>query len=450
MKNDKYLVHEVAACLVLALAIWLASGTLSPYGDHPGSKVLEPCHFVVNIDNDHHLAPFFLLAGAPESYWIGSVVLRRIIYPIVAYPFVRVLGFLAGGLLCNFLITAATMLAFGRFVRRRFGDGGAIAVLWLLATYPGITYWAGLPYSYAAIVPASLLAAMLLYRLDGAEAVSVVLSTALLLGIVLLSYDLFVFFVPAAVLLLLSRRKILLAFLAAAMAMLPTFLVDAVLSQIGVQPLNGNTMSYIHVVNAYLHPGPPGPWLHYLERLPLVLVANFFDSNFFFLPALALIAVVICPRCISRVEAAILWSVLAVFLFSNAAPPYYGWQIRGEWIARIYQAVFVALLLCIARAFAAGRRPAVLRAATWVTVIANAAIAFGPIMMNPMAFYFDYRFYQMFSPAAFEEILHVYGRRPLGFCRPTHEGDNRPEPPMSVMHPPFAYRPLPTQSESGQ
>ena len=447
MKSRRYVVHEVAACLVLALAIWLASGTLSPYGDQKGSIVVEPCHYLVNIDHWHHLAGFYLLAGADESFWLGSVVLRRILYPIVAYPFVRALGFLAGGLLCNFVITAAAMLAFGRFVRKRFGVRGAIAVLWLLATYPGITYWAGLPYSYAAIVPASLLAAMLLYRLDGAEKAREVFMVALLLGIVLLAYDLFAFFVPAAILILLRRRKPLWAVLATVVAMSPMLVVDTMLTLVGVMPLNSNTVSYVNVVNAYLHPGPIGLWLPYLERLPFVLVANFFDSNFFFLPLLAVLAVVLCRRCIGRVEGAILLAVLAVFLFNNAAPPYYGWQVRGLWIARVYQAVFVALLLCVARAFAAEARPAVLRAATWVTVIANAAIAFGPVMMNPMAFYFDYRFYQHVSPAVYAETLQLYGRRPLGICRPTHEGDDRPAPPPSIMRPPFAFRPLPVPRE---
>ena len=43
---------------------------------------------------------------------------------------------------------------------------GVIAILALLATYPGWMYWAGLPYSYAAIVPLSLLCMVLLWRVE--------------------------------------------------------------------------------------------------------------------------------------------------------------------------------------------------------------------------------------------------------------------------------------------
>jgi hypothetical protein len=169
-------------------------------------------------------------------------------------------------------------------------------------------------------------------------------------------------------------------------------------------------------------------------------VANFFDSNFFFLPLLAIVAVALCRslrRCVGRVEAAIFLSVLAVFLFNNAAPPYYGWQLRGYWIARLYQPLFVALLLCIARALAAGIS---LRLPIIITVVANAVIVLGPVTLNPVGLYFDWRFYQHAPPDYFAQLLHIYGRRPLGICRPSHEGDERPPESRQVMLPPQAFR----------
>lgn len=438
--TPRYLRHAIGACAVLVLAMWLSSGTLSPYGSTVGSYALEPCHYLVNIDHVHHIAPFYMLRGAPPGYWAPSVVLRRVLYPVLAYAFTRVAGFLVGGLICNVLITLVAMIAFSRFVATRFGEWPAIAMLWLLATYPGITYWAGLPYSYAAIVPACLLAAMQLYRLDTTESVREVVAASLMIGILFLAYDLFPFLLPSVVLVLLFRRKPVWALLAPIVAVVPMILTEIALARRGVPPMNANTATYLHIVEAYLHPDSLRAWGGYLLRIPLVLVANFFDSNFFFLPLLAVVAAVLCRsvrRCVGRVEAAIFLSALAVFVFNNAAPPYYGWQMRGVWIARLYQPVFVALLLCIARALATGLS---LRLPIIITVVANAMIVLGPVMMNPAGLYFDWRFYQHAPRATFAELLHIYGRRPLGFCRPSHEGDELPPAPRELMLPPYAFR----------
>lgn len=434
---NRFSVHAVAACVVLALAIWLSSGTLTPYGATAGSYPLEPCHYLVNVDNVHHVAPFYMLMGAPPRYWMPSNVLRRILYPLIAYPFVRALGILAGGAVCNFLITAAAMLVFARFVRARFGNGPAIATLWLLATYPGITYWAGLPYSYAAIVPACLIGAMQLYRLDAAERVRDVVVPALVIGVLLLAYDLFPFFVPALVLVLLARRKPLFATVAVPIAIIPMVISGWLLSLHGVPALNPNTATYFNIIRAYLHPQSISAWGADLLRLPLVLVANYFDSNFLVLPLLALVALVACRTCIGRVEGAILLAVLAVFLFNNAAPPYYGWQLRGVWIARLYQPMFVALLLIVVRALAA--KPSLHPAITFA-VLANVLIILGPLTANPAALYIDWRFYQHAPSGYFAKLLDVYGRRPLGVCRAEHDADRGLPMSRELMFPPRAFR----------
>jgi hypothetical protein len=439
----RYRLHAAAASAVLICAIWLSSGTLSPYSANFVPLVIEPCHYLVNIDHPHHTAPFYLLAGAPPKYWAFSVVLRRMLYPVLAYPFVRAFGFLVGGLLCNVFITLAALFAFGQFTRRHFGERAAIAVIWLVATYPGITYWAGLPYAYAAIVPASLLAAMCLYAIDRAERVREVVLAAMALGLIFLAYDLIPFFVPAMVLVLLARRKPLWAVPAVITALVPALIVAGLLSWLDIAAVNSNTATYATIVNAYLHPEVGRLWLGYLARLPLVLAANFFDSNFFFLPLLAVVALLLCRGCIGRVEGAILLSVMAVFLVNNAAPPYYGWQLRGYWIARLYQPLFVALLLCIARAVRDAPRQKLMRAAIVVTVIANAAVGFGPVMRNPLAFYLDYRFYRHAEPSTFAELLAIYGRRPLGLCLVAHDLDERPLTSMSTARLPFAFRPPP-------
>src|SRR5207248_144351 len=81
------------------------------------------------------------------------------------------------------------LIAFAGFVvwvRRRIGETAAWAAIPLLATYPGIYYWAGLPYCYVAIVPATLGATMIVYELQSADSYPRVAVLALLLGILFL------------------------------------------------------------------------------------------------------------------------------------------------------------------------------------------------------------------------------------------------------------------------
>lgn len=432
----------------MACAVWLSSGTLSPYVQLTTPLVTEPCHYLLNVDHEQNVAGSLFLEGADRSRWASSPVIRRILYPVLAYPFVALAGLLTGGLLCNILMTAAAMFSFGRFVEKRYGPAAGIAVVWLLATYPGITYWAGLPYAYAAIVPVSLFAAMLLYRMDSATRLREIAVMGLLLGILLLAYDLAPFFVPAAMLLLVRKRKWLFAAMVAALSVAPSAAVVALLSRAGLSPVNENTHIYVRILMAYRHPGIRNPglgaWFAYLEQLPSVFVANYFDSNFFFLPLLGIVAVLLVRRnSIGPVEGAILCAVLAVFLFNNVSPPYYGWQLRGVWIARLYQPVFVVLLLCIARGISSAgpglRRT--LTAAIMFTVVANATVAFGPAVKNPMALYLHYRFYRHAPPETFAENLAFYGRRPLGVCATPAEAERQRRPRHVRDYPaPFAYR----------
>jgi hypothetical protein len=136
----------------------------------------------------------------------------------------------------------------------------------------------------------------------------------------------------------------------------------------------------------------------------------------------------------------VLTAALALFLFNNAAPPYYGWQMRGEWIARIYQPVFVVFLMAIGRALQLLPQSRALRACIVAAVIGNAAIVLGPVTLTPFGPWAYLRFYQH-APATFMlENLRFYGRRPLGICRTTHEGDNLPNPDNEFNRPAYTYR----------
>src|SRR5207249_2148247 len=120
----------------------------------------------------------------------------------VAYPLMRALGFLWGGVLASVALHVVALIVFARALARRFGDAPSLVGTWLLALYPGITYWAALPYSYAAIVPCSLFCMMFLWRLESATSPRRIFWWCALLGALFLAYDLLPFFAPAALLVL--------------------------------------------------------------------------------------------------------------------------------------------------------------------------------------------------------------------------------------------------------
>ncbi|HEX9986715.1 MAG TPA: hypothetical protein VGF69_25895 [Thermoanaerobaculia bacterium] len=428
--SRRLVVHGVAAGVFLLVAIWLSSGTMAPYAATVTEPlILEPCHYLVNGDHPHHLAVLEMVRGAEPSRWQFSVVLRRVLYPVLSWPLTAATGELWGGLLTTMLITAAAIALFALFVRKRWGENAAIATLWLLVTWPGITYWSGLPYGYATIVPGSLVIAVLLYRLDEAGDMRTVVTSASLIGLIYLAYDLFPFFAPAVALLPALRRRWMHAVIAGVLQLVPLAAVLTVFHLTMLPVVNSNTATYGTIVRAWFA-GPYGAgWLAYMADLPRVFLAVFLFSGFLVLPLLFL-ATVWRVR-LGRPELLILGATAAVFLFNNAAPPYYGWQLRGDWIPRLYQPVFVAFLLCIARA----QLP---KAATLIAVAANVVILLAPVTLNRPALRLYEVFYRHGDPDAFLRNLEVHGRRPLGFCREEHV-HNPPRPPYD--RPSFVFRP---------
>jgi hypothetical protein len=421
--NRRFHIHFVAAAMVLVSAIWLASGTMAPYAATlKGPVISETCHYLYNTDHRNFRASFAMLDGQPRSEWGWSVYLRRILYPLVSYPFMKALGFEWGGLVFNVLLHLAALYSFARFVRARIGLESAIWALWLLCTYPGIGYWAGLPYSNAAIVPSTLCLFMLLVRLDEESEPRSAALVATAMGILFTAYDLLPFFAPAAVGLVAWRRRFHLLPGVVAGLIAPQLISNIALALIyKVTPNNSNTHVFGAIARAYLHRPDLGMWAGYLRDLPEITFANYFYSNFLFLPALFLVLILLWQRPrIGPVEIAVWIAGATVFLIANLAPPYRGWQLRGIGIPRLYQPLFVLLIwYCVrcVQAPPAGRRRLVIALMT-VTIFANASIAFGAISHNPAAGYLNYRFYEYFAePDAMTVHLDFWGRRPLGVCR---------------------------------
>jgi hypothetical protein len=429
--STRFRVHLASAGALLVLAIWLSSGTMAPVAStFFAPLVSQPCGYLYNVDHPLHEAAFQMLDGQPAERWQSSIVLRRILFPLLAYPFMKVGGYVAGGLVASALAQLAGLVALALHLRRRHGDDAAIAGAWLLATYPGITYWAGLPYAYVAIVPASIGLFILLERLDERPGWRDTARTCAAMGVLFTAYDLLPFFGVAALLLLARRRRLKELPVALPALVAPSLLVSAVLALVfHVGWTNKNTVIYAIIAKAYLHPPPLGTWLASVADVLPVLAANFFYGNLVFLPVLFLAVVFVARQRLRLAESALLIAGAAIFHFNNLAPPYEGrWQMRGFFIPRLYQPVFVALLVYGARAVAAGAalpqlKGRLLAGAFAVAVLGNASIAFGPAARVPWADYAYHRFYMHSGPGEMEHQLALHGRRPLGFCRAAASGD---------------------------
>jgi len=168
-------------------------------------------------------------------------------------------------------------------------------------------------------------------------------------------------------------------------------------------------------------------------RVPLDMIRVYFFSNFFFRPALFALCWRYAARhsgpALSRAERLYLLAILCVFLFNNMAPPYPGMQLRGSWVARLYQPAFVALIVFSARFIDAVKtQPAAAwaRLALVATVGMNASVAVGLPVDNPVAEFMYVQFYDQgnHDPHNVTKNLARYGHRPLGVC-PPHGTDFR-------------------------
>ncbi|HTL38756.1 MAG TPA: hypothetical protein VL326_36745 [Kofleriaceae bacterium] len=409
------------ATLVLLLGCWLSSGTLAPYGMQPGG----PCHYRVNIDHEQFHKVFLMLDGRPAAEWSDSVVLRRVLHPLLAYPWMKAFGFDLGGLLFNMVLHALALVALALALRRFFDARAAVLTSWLFATYPGYAYWVGLPYSYAFIVPGSIACLIALLWLHERPSLQRSLAAACVVGVVGLGYDLLPFFGGALLLLLLaSRRWLDLALAIVTLLAWALFVAKGLPAIFGFPALNSNTQAYAEVVRAWADaPHRTHGWGSLLFDAPKIFASNFFLSNFVFFPALLVWLVGLRPQrpVFHRVALAVMLAALALFLFLNLAPPYEGaWQLRGTWIPRLYQPWFVAVLVSVAAASIALRNSSRYKLFVWsvVTVaVLDGAVIAGPFIgLTPLYAGVYQRFYRAWAMNHNATWLDKLGRRPYGIC----------------------------------
>ena len=411
------------SALALVLGCWLSSGTLAPYGMQVGTTA---CRYRVNIDHEQFHAVYRMLDGRPESEWMYSVVLRRVLHPLLAFPLMKAFGFELGGLLFNIVLHVLALVALALAIRRFFDARAAMLVSWLFATYPGYAYWVGLPYSYAMIVPGSVACLIALLWLHDRPSLRRSLVAASVIGFVGLGYDLIPFFGGALFFMLITYRRWLDLGLALLVLLAWVLFIGKGLPAIfGFPALNGNTEAYAAIVKSYLDaPNRLHGWGSLLIDVPRIFISNYFYSNFVFFPALMLWLVALRWQrpLFHRVALGVMLATLGMFLFLNLAPPYEGaWQLRGTWIPRLFQPWFVAVLVTVAATSIAlrdSRRHKIFVGSVVLVALLNGAVIAGPfIKLTPLYGGVYQRFYRAWAMNHNATWLNRLGRRPYGICK---------------------------------
>lgn len=424
----RWRMHLGLAGGLFLLGLYCNTGTLTPYAITTFPHEAKRTGYLYNPDHPHFRAVFEFVDGAERPKWDEAIMLRRILYPVLAWPFMKAAGFEVGGTLASLAYNLAALLWCAHLLRRRIGERGAVFALWLLALYPGAAYWGGMPYPYALITPLSLLLLIGLHDLSGATGWKFA-GLSLAIGVASLAYDFTAFIVPATFLMLTWQRRFGAALLSPGLQILPVALWILALAKVFDQPLaNSNTNTYGMILAAYGESmNVTHAWTQ-AASLPETALFVFFGANFLFLPGLFLLLLALNPVTarvrLQPAEIALLAVVAVIFLFNHFPPPYTGWQMRGTWIARIYQPVFPVFVFFAARWWQhlpVLPRPAHLGLGLVLAgfALGNALIVFGPILGNPLrvsetAFY---RFYNHNDNhwVYQEHCLKRYGRRLLGF-----------------------------------
>jgi len=430
-----------AALIVLAGSIYFNSGTLAPYAATIIRPIVEREHgYLYNLDHDNFKAVYLMLSGAPRTLWETSMVLRRVLFYFFAYFPMKQFGFEMGGLLTSVILHGVCVGGFVLFVRKRIGPSAGVVSLWLLALYPGVPYFATLPYSYVTIVPFALLLTILLIVLKDSGRPGTAVLCALAMGVLFLAYDFYVFYLPALVLLLWRHRKfgVPLKIGCALLTLLPLSLWLLALKEIYRVPFsNPNTDIFGVILSSYfkswrlyfvfMPAWNSVVWVKLVQLLPFYFFHTFFYNVFGWLSLLGFVSgwaawKVLKKRDLS-VEGAIFLSAVAFFLFNNLAPPYNGWPMRGDVIARLYEPIFPVYILLAAKTLerliqaGARLRARILVGLAIAVVILNGAICFAPYLGDPaigLANKFYGEFYHHDNPDAYLINVHLRPKKLLG------------------------------------
>ncbi len=213
--------HIAGAAALFFLGLYCNTGTLAPYACTSSPIVFPGTGYAYNGDHRHFRVLFDFVDGRDRPVWDHAVLLRRILFPVLGWPLMKVFGSEIGGTIASLALNLAAFAWGLVLLRRTVGERAAVFAAGSSPCIPGAAYWAGLPYPYALICPASLLLMIGLMRLAAGADGRRMAWLSLAMGIAYLGYDLAAFFVPATLLVLCWRRRFGAAALSAALQLAP-------------------------------------------------------------------------------------------------------------------------------------------------------------------------------------------------------------------------------------
>jgi hypothetical protein len=424
--NRNFALSIICALVILLVQMYVNTGTLSAYA----VTLQNPFKmegYIVNYDYAHYQCNYNFIIGESVDKWGTGWVLRRELFYIISFPFFKLFGFYIGGILSAFVITLTSFYFFIKFIYKNIGIQSAYVAMILLSTYPGIMYWIGSPFAQVMIVPCCCWVYVIMWKMSQTDKLKKHILYLSIISLMFTAYDLFVYFYPAILLIYLKHCQWKKVFVSLPIMIIPQILIILWLKSSGATTISSaNSGLYFTITKSYFHITDFSSWLEILELVPKILFDNFLDSNFLFLPLLFLIAFILGlfkKFALNEIETSILFFVLMVFLFNNLAPWYEAdFQMRGVWIARVYQPIFIVMLMYIVRfsALMADNKP--LRANYFIGLIIlcaclNLAINVGGIFGSKLTERAWYRFYQHSPPNTMTENLKKFGVRPIGFSK---------------------------------
>lgn len=424
--NKNFAISLICALIILLVQMYLNTGTLSAYAVTLQNP-FEMEGYIVNYDYAHYQCNYNFIIGESVDKWGGGWVLRRELFYIISFPFFKLFGFYIGGLLSAFVITLTSFYFFIKFVYKNIGTRAAYVTMILLSTYPGIMYWIGSPFAQVMIVPCCCWIYAIMWEMKQTDNLKKHIVYLFIISIMFTAYDLFVFFYPAILLIYLKHYQWKKVFVSLPIMIIPQILIVLWLKSSGATNISSdNSGLYLTIIKSYFHIKDFSSWLEILELVPKILINNFLDSNFLFLPILFLIILVwglFKKFALNEIETSILFFALMVFLFNNLAPWYVAeFQMRGAWIARVYQPIFVVMLMYIVRFSASINDNKPFHAKYLIGLVTlcaclNLIINFGGVFGSKFTERSWYRFYQHSPPNTMTENLKKFGVRPIGFTK---------------------------------
>ena len=412
---------------VFALLAWLSSGTLSMNAISCIKPYISDCGYLLTIDQNYHFSLYRYLQGAEN---ISPLFLRRILYPTLTFPLTAYFQklhisnfYIYAGFITNLFVYLITFIFLYRYIFKKFSMKAANYTLLFLASFPPVHYYSGIPYFRNIIVPATLAIFLFLFLINkslkqNSEKNWQIGILSLLIGILYLGYDLYLFFFPASLFIALRYKKIKALFIISFFSSLPLFFWLFSLKLQGYNLINGNSAVYKKTLFAYFNLKNYENYFATILNFPISLFQNFFYCSYIFLPLLFLYCLFKYRKKLDFSSISILLSAFLFFAFVNLAPDFKAqFVMKGDWIARLYNPIFVIFLFYSVKCFNSTKSKKE-RIPFYLVIFFNTIIVLSPVLNFNSGNYIHTLFYKQTKMRHFaiKDNLDLWGRRPLGFC----------------------------------